>query len=239
LKAFKKRNKITKITKILNISTYRFFQPFYIFFIFIFVLINGCSALKKNENVDICSSTSFPCLKSNEYVLLITNKGDIKLELYGKSAPITVGNFINFVEKGAYNKTIFNRVIKQPYPFLIRGGENTLIENKNNFLDSKTEKIRYIPLEIKLKTNKLPTYGKEIDASSQINNIELKHKRSYLSMARSKAVNSASLQFYILLKSMPELDGRFAVFGKVISGMNIVDLIEEEDFIIEAKRVDF
>ena len=57
-------------------------------------------------------------------------------------------------------------------------------------------------------------------------------------MARSKAVNSASLQFYILLKSLPELDGRYAVFGKVISGMNIVDLIQEEDFIIEAKRVD-
>ena len=57
-------------------------------------------------------------------------------------------------------------------------------------------------------------------------------------MARSKALNSASLEFYILLKSFPELDGRFAVFGKVISGMDIVDLIEEEDFIIEAKRVD-
>ena len=57
-------------------------------------------------------------------------------------------------------------------------------------------------------------------------------------MARSKALNSASLEFYILLKSLPELDGRFAVFGKVISGMNIVDLIEEEDFIVEAIRVD-
>ena len=57
-------------------------------------------------------------------------------------------------------------------------------------------------------------------------------------MARSKTVNSASSQFYIILKSLPELDGRYAVFGKVISGMKIVDLIEEEDFIIEAKRVD-
>ncbi|WP_269625253.1 peptidylprolyl isomerase [Prochlorococcus marinus] len=202
------------------------------------ILITGCSSLKENENIDICSSTRFPCLKSNEYVLLITNKGNIKLELYGELAPITVGNFIDLVEKGVYNKTIFNRVIKQPYPFLIRGGDNSLIENKNNLQDTKTGKIRYIPLEIKLKTNNLPTYGKEIDASSQINNIELKHKRSYLSMARSKSVNSASLQFYILLKSLPELDGRFSVFGKVISGMNIVDLIEEEDFIIEAKRID-
>ncbi len=56
-------------------------------------------------------------------------------------------------------------------------------------------------------------------------------------MARSNELNSASSQFYILLKSLPELDGRFAVFGKVISGMNVVDLIKEEDFILEAKRL--
>jgi peptidyl-prolyl cis-trans isomerase B (cyclophilin B) len=168
---------------------------------------------------------------------MITNKGKIKLELYGKSAPITVGNFIDFVEKGAYNKTIFNRVISKPYPFIIRGGDNILIKGENKFIDDKTGKIRYIPLEIKLKNKNLPTYGKEIDVSNLKNNLELKHKRSYLSMARSKKLNSGSSQFHILLKSLPELDGRFAVFGKVISGMYVVDLIEEEDFIVEAKRL--
>ena len=67
--------------------------------------------------------------------------------------------------------------------------------------------------------------------------MELKHKRGYLSIARSNELNSASSQFYILLKSLPELDGRFAVFGKVISGMNVVDSIKEEDLILEAKRL--
>ena len=71
----------------------------------------------------------------------------------------------------------------------------------------------------------------------QKNNIELKHKRSYLSMARSKKLNSANSQFYILLKSLPELDGRFSVFGKVISDMNVVELIEEGDFIVKAERL--
>ena len=236
MKEFKKRNKITNNSK--N-SIYRFLEPVYIFLIVNLILITGCSALKKNESLDVCSSTKFPCLTSNEYVVLNTNRGKIKLELFGKLAPITVGNFVDFVENGAYNKTSFSRVIKEPYPFIIRVGDYSLTENKSNFIDTKTGKIRYIPLEIKLKTKNLPTYGKEIYASSQINNIELKHKRSYLSMARSKMTNSASSQFYILLKSLPELDGRFAVFGKVISGMNIVDLIEEEDFIIEAKRVDY
>ena len=56
-------------------------------------------------------------------------------------------------------------------------------------------------------------------------------------MARSKGLNSAISQFYISLKSLPELDGRYAVFGKVSSGMNVIDLIQEEDFIIEAIRL--
>ena len=81
-----------------------------------------------------------------------TNKGNLRLELYGESAPITVGNFIDFVEKGAYDKTIFNRVIRKPYPFIIRGGDNSLIQGESKFIDKKTGKVRYIPLEIKLKT---------------------------------------------------------------------------------------
>ena len=107
----------------------------------------------------------------------------------------------------------------------------------NEFTNKQKGEKRYIPLEIKLKSKKLPTYGREIDISNQINNIELKHKRASLSMARSKEINSASSQFYISLKSLPELDGRFAVFGKIISGMEIVDNIQEEDFIVEALRL--
>ena len=217
---------------------FRNFQTFYTLLFFNLFLISGCSNLKEKDEINICSSTILPCLKSNEHILLITNRGKVKLELYGKSAPITVGNFVNFVDKGSYNSSIFNRVINKPYPFIIRVGGNNITDKKNKFIESKAEKIRYIPLEIKLRTNSIPTYGKVIEAPSKLKNIELKHKRSYLSMARSKDLNSASSQFYILLKSLPELDGRFAVFGKVISGMDIVDSIKEDDYIIEAKRLD-
>ena len=236
MKEFKKEYSSKNI---LNNSAliYRLFNSIWILLFINLNLISGCSTVKKDEDLNICSNISLPCLYSTEYVLLITNKGKIKLELYGKSAPITVGNFIDFVEKGAYSKTIFNRVITKPYPFIIRGGDNSLVKGQNKFIDGKTKKARYIPLEIKLKNNNSPTYGKEIDVSNPKNNIELKHKRGYLSMARSKTVNSAISQFYISLKSLPELDGRFAVFGKVISGMNVVDLIQEEDFIVEARRL--
>ena len=236
MKEFKKKNIFNNLLTNLNLI-YRLNKSFHVFLFINLIFISGCSTLKNKEDINICSSVKLPCLLSTEYVLLTTNKGKIKLKLYGQSAPITVGNFIDYVEKGAYDKTVFNRVIREPHPFIIRGGGNFLKKGKNKFIDTNTGKLRYIPLEIKLKTNDLPTYGREIDISIQENNIELKHKRYSLSMSRSKRVNSATSQFYISLKSLPELDGRFAVFGKVISGMNVVDLIQEEDYIVEAKRL--
>ena len=239
MKGFNIINSFKKIfiKLIFNYPTYRKLN---LFLSINLILLSGCSTSNKKVDVNICSRKILPCISSTEYVLLITNKGEMKLELFGKLAPITVGNFIDLVEKGAYDKTIFNRVIKKPYPFIIRGGEINYSKNSkdlNNFIDRKTVKIRYIPLEIKLKNKNLPTYGKIIDVSSQKNDIELKHKRAYLSMARSKYVNSANSQFYISLKALPELDGRFAVFGKVISGLKVLDKIEEKDFIIEAIRL--
>ncbi len=232
-------NRIDSIKKKINNSNLiiRLSNLFSVFLYINLINLFGCSNFNKNEDINLCSSSTLPCLQSTEYVLLITNKGKIKLELYGKIAPITVGNFIENVENGLYDKTIFNRVIRQPYPFIIRGGDSRLTKVENTFKDNKIERIRYIPLEIKLKNRKLPIYGKKIEVVHKKNNIELKHKRASLAMARSKEVNSASLQFYISLKSTPELDGRYAVFGKVISGMNIVELIEEEDFIIKASRL--
>ncbi len=197
----------------------------------------GCRTLIKKESIDICADANLPCLAKTENVLLVTNQGKIKLELYGELAPLTVGNFIDLVEKGEYNNTTFNRVIREPVPLVIRVGDNRLI-NKNEGSKYETiSKIRHIPLEIKLKSDQYPIYGKVINESSKILRIELKHNRGSVSMARSKGLNSANSQFYISLKSLPELDGRYAVFGKVSSGMNVIDLIQEEDFIIEAIRL--
>ena len=205
-----------------------------ILFINTFTLI-GCSNFSTNKLIDICSNYDFPCLANTVNVLFITNKGKIELELYGELAPLTVGNFIDLIDKGAYDKTFFDRAIKDPKPFIISGGYNISVNEK--YKDLKISRIRYLPLEIKLKSEKFPTYGKLLDEPSQIDNIELKHNPFSISMARSKDLNSASTQFYISLKSLPELDGRFAVFGKVINGINVLDLLEEKDFIIKAKKL--
>ena len=69
---------------------------------------------------------------------------------------------------------------------------------------------------------------------TELTQLQLPHKRGSIAMARSPALNSASAQFYITLKPLPELDWRFSVFGRVVEGMNIVDSIEEGDRIVKA-----
>ena len=67
------------------------------------------------------------------------------MELYGEKAPITVGNFVDNIEKGAYDKTAFDRVIRKPDPYIIRGGDSSSLKGKNKVMDKKPSKFRYIP----------------------------------------------------------------------------------------------
>jgi peptidyl-prolyl cis-trans isomerase B (cyclophilin B) len=66
--------------------------------------------------------------------------------------------------------------------------------------------------------------------------LSLKHDRGSLAMARSSDPNSASSQFYIALKPLPELDGRYAVFGRVIQGMDVVDRLRQGDKLTKARE---
>ena len=214
----------------------------HIFFLCLFLLITGCDLNNSKNNFDVCYRVETPCEKSKKNILLITNRGEIEIELNGEMAPVTVGNFIDLVEKGLYDKTYFHRVINKPFPLLILGGEitgeNTIISKENkNSISSSIPKGRFIPLEIKLKFENSPRYSKIVNSANNIKKIELRHKKGSLSMARSVSLNSASTQFYISLKSLPELDGRYAVFGKVVRGMNVVDLIRENDFIIKVIKL--
>ena len=72
-----------------------------------------------------------------------------------------------------------------------------------------------------------PCYGRVSSNPSELNRLLLRHDRGAVAMARSQAPNSASAQFYIALKPLPELDGRYAVFGRVTEGMDVVDAIRQ------------
>lgn len=133
------------------------------------------------------------------YVSMTTSKGVIYLELNAAKAPISTENFVNYTKEGFYNGTIFHRVIKT---FMIQGG---------GFTPDMKQKKTKAPIKNEWK-NGLP------------------NNRGAISMARLDAPDSATCQFFIntvdnKMLDMPRGDAAYAVFGKVIKGMDVVDAI--------------
>jgi peptidyl-prolyl cis-trans isomerase B (cyclophilin B) len=189
-----------------------------------------------------CGAGTLPCLKGKAVVLLTTNKGEVQVSLDGDSAPLTAGNFVDLVGRGVYNGTLFHRVVKEPVPFVVQGGDPLSVDPKANpdllgsggFIDPATGQQRQIPLEILLAGEAEPRYGDPLSGPGQPSKIKLVHARGSLAMARSNDPNSASSQFYVALRSLPELDGRYAVFGQVTKGMEVVDQLVQGDKLIKA-----
>jgi len=138
----------------------------------------------------------------NPQVLLKTSMGDIKIELYPDKAPKSVENFLTYVKEGFYNGTIFHRVIKD---FMIQGG---------GYDRNMKRKKTHPPIVNEAKNG-------------------LKNKRGTIAYARTSVINSATSQFFINLKDNYFLDHKndtpagygYAVFGKVVEGMDVVDKI--------------
>ena len=146
---------------------------------------------------------------SNPQVTIHTNHGDIKVELYPGKAPVTVANFLQYANDGYYEGTVFHRVISH---FMIQGGGLILEENAD----------RPVPK---------PTRDPIINEA----NNGLKNERGTIAMARTNDVNSATSQFFINVELNSSLDFTsdlnpddsrawgYAVFGRVIDGMDVVD----------------
>jgi peptidyl-prolyl cis-trans isomerase B (cyclophilin B) len=133
----------------------------------------------------------------------LTNGEEIDLELYPDVAPKTVANFIKNVQEDFYSGTIFHRVIDG---FMIQGGG--------------------YDTDYKLKSVSETVEGEF--ASNGIEN-DLSHERGVISMARTTEPNSASTQFFIVQSDSTYLDGEYAAFGRVTSGMDVVDEIAKAD----------
>ena len=141
-------------------------------------------------------------LTGKHYVQIdIANYGMITAELDADAAPITVTNFMKLTESGFYDGLTFHRIISG---FMIQGGDP-----KGNGTGGSDERIKG-----------------EFSANG-VNN-PIAHERGVLSMARSSAFDSASSQFFIMHEKAPHLDGQYAAFGHVLSGMEVVDAICEK-----------
>ena len=132
--------------------------------------------------------------------IMSTKFGDINIELYPESAPNTVENFRQLAKRGFYDGLIFHRIVKD---FVIQGGDPKTRNSTNR--------------------HEWGTGGPGWSVKAEFN--KNKHSRGVLSMARSQDPDSAGSQFFIVLKDSNFLDGQYTVFGKVTSGMDVVDKI--------------
>lgn len=133
---------------------------------------------------------------STVVAVIKTNMGTIEIELFESETPKTVANFVGLAEKGYYNGVVFHRVIEN---FMIQGGDPTGTGRGGESI-----------------------YGKKFDDEIVTS---LKHEGpGILSMANA-GPNTNGSQFFITLIATPWLDGKHTVFGKVISGMDVVNAI--------------
>lgn len=193
-----------------------------------------------------CATSSVPCLSGKAVVSLETSKGPVELSLDGDAAPLTAGNFVDLVKRGVYDGTVFHRVVREPVPFVVQGGDPLTKNAKvspsqygtGSFIDPASNEARLIPLEIAVEGDKEPRYGEEITAPALSRLLRLRHQRGAVAMARSNDPNSASSQFYMALEALPELDGRYAVFGRVSKGMEVVDRLQQGDRLTRARLIE-
>lgn len=186
---------------------------------------------------------NLPKLEGKATVVMTVNGSPITIEVDGTNAPITAGNFVDLVNRGVYDGLVFHRVVREPQPFVVQGGDpqskdpkvSTARLGTGGFIDPATSKERNIPLEIKPEGAESPLYSQTFEAARQNAKPVLSHKRGAVAMARSQFPDSASSQFYFALADLPFLDGSYAVFGNVTDGMNVVDQIQQGDRIETAK----
>lgn len=171
-------------------------------------------------------------LKGKATVVMVIGGKSVTMELDGDRAPITAGNFVDLVEKSFYNGLTFHRVEKG---FVVQGGDPKG-DGTGGYVPKGKNAERRIPLEIKIKGSPAPSYSQVFEDSKIIDQPpELTHKRGALAMARSQNPDSASSQFYVTLADAGFLDGKYAVFGKVTKGMEVIDAIKIGDKITSIK----
>ncbi|MBD2259577.1 peptidylprolyl isomerase [Pseudanabaena sp. FACHB-2040] len=190
------------------------------------------------------SAANLPVLEGTATVELTVNGERIVMELDGTEAPVTAGNFVDLVNRGVYDGLVFHRVVRDPQPFVVQGGDPQSQDpnfpaqqlGTGGFVDPETQSPRNIPLEIKPQGAEQPLYNQTFESARLTTAPALQHSRGAVAMARSQLVDSASSQFYITLADLPFLDGSYAVFGYVTEGMDVVDQIEQGD-VIESAQV--
>jgi len=173
----------------------------YILLGIVLLALFGCASQQPVDNSQPSANNTVQPASGNTVVVLETSKGNIEIELYADKAPVTVNNFLMYVNEHFYDGTVFHRVMDG---FMIQGG---------GFTPEGVERYTRDPIPLESQNG-------------------LHNGIGYVAMARTEDPNSATSQFFINVadNSMLDYSGPdnpgYAVFGKVISGMDVVNTIK-------------
>ena len=185
---------------------------------------------KENNMNTIFNSTTEQ--KDNPIATMeIEGYGTVKIELYPEIAPQSVANFISLAQNGFYDGLKFHRVVKG---FMIQGGDPS---------GDGSGSPKLSDLGIKVSENQDREYCIKGEFYANGHNNTLKHEKGVISMARAdytsyssslkkQSYNSGGSQFFIMTKDNQSLDGLYAPFGKVISGLDVIEKIENVEVAI-------
>ncbi len=167
--------------------------------------------------------------QENKIVIMETNKGNIKLELFTNDAPKTVENFVKLASEGFYDGLKFHRVISD---FMIQGGDplskDSDPNNDGTGGPGYTFEDEIDPWDLGVPEDQIKTYesqGYKYDRSLNSHKVDV----GSLAMANSGPNTNGSQFFIVTQKPQPYLDGKHTVFGKVVEGMEVVRSIEQGD----------
>jgi peptidylprolyl isomerase len=186
--------------------------------------------------------SNLPQLKGRATIAIQTSKGDVTVVVDGYSAPVTAGNFVDLVQRKFYDGLEFTRA-EESYVLQIGDPPGPEV----GFIDPQTKKYRAIPLEILVQGDKEPTYGITLEDAGRFREQPVLPFAAYgaLALARpSDDVNGGSSQFFFFLferELTPPganlLDGRYAIFGFVTEGQEVLGKLKEGDRIESAKVI--
>ena len=194
-------------------------------------LLQACSYRNKVDSNYYCQKLRFSCVQSNKIVNFKTTKGDFEVVLFGKDNPVTVSNFLENIDNDIYVNQKFYKIIIYPQIKFIHGGVNTKNElyfERNQNLNKTSPSI---PLEIKFKEESKPRYNYQIKNPNETENLVNTFENGSIAMVKSGKNKSSSTEFFFVTSNIPELDGRYSIFGKIIKGLDVLKNINKEDYI--------
>jgi len=183
-----------------------------------------------------------PQLKGRATVEMTTNKGPLTVVVDGYSAPVTAGNFVDLVERGFYDGMEF---IRAEESYVLQIGDPP--GSEEGFIDPKTGEYRAIPLEVLVRGDSEPIYGITLEDAGRYRDEPVLPFSAYGAVAMARPgldPDGGSSQFFFFLFE-PELtpagrnllDGRYAVFGYLVEGKEVLEKLREGDVIKSAKVV--